>query len=95
METALRLRDDEPSKADFIRIYDIVENAVGGRRAAAALCGVTVATIARLHRGHPTRHTPMTFEETRRFVDRVLMAWLGSCGRAIGNRKSETANRNA
>jgi hypothetical protein len=95
MEIALRHRDGEPSKADFIRIYDIVENAVGGRRATAALCGVSVATIVRLHREHPTRQAPMTLEETRRVVDRVLMAWLGSCGRAIGNRKSEIGNRNA
>jgi hypothetical protein len=95
MERALRLRDGEPSKADFIQIYDIFEKEVGDRRAAAALCGITVATIVRLHRKHPTRHAPMTLEETRRFVDRVLMAWLGSCGRAIGNRKSEIGNRNS
>ena len=81
MERALQLRDGEPSKADFIRIYDIIEHAVGGRRAAAALGGVSVAAIARLHREHSIRHGAMTLEETRRFVDRMLMSWLGSTGR--------------
>lgn len=81
MEAALRLRDGEPTKTDFVRIYDVVENAIGGRRAAAALGGVTVAAIARLHREQSTRHRAMTLEETRRFVDRMLMSWLGSTGR--------------
>jgi hypothetical protein len=102
MEEALRLRNAEaPDWPQIARIYAIVEVGVGGKRRVKALCGVTDAAIARLHAAAGSGRTrtasrspivdaplpPMTLEEARRFVDHLLMAWLGSTLRRTAARR--------
>jgi hypothetical protein len=94
IETALRLRDAANlSWGDLLQICEIVERARGSR-ATAVLRGVRETLIGRPFAKADTRHVaggaqrhateavqaapPMTFEEARCKVDRLLMAWLGS-----------------
>jgi hypothetical protein len=94
IETALRLRDAANlSWTDLLQICEIVERARGSRATAllhcvrATLSGRPCAKADTMHTaGGARRHAteavqaapPMTFEEARCKVDRLLMAWLGS-----------------
>jgi hypothetical protein len=50
IEEALRLRDtDNLNWTELVQIYQVIEKAIGGRYAVAALCGVTDVAIERLH----------------------------------------------
>ena len=79
---------------ELVTIYNVIEEATGGRPAVASFSGVTENAIKRLHqtaksvagaedgarddRGTQPTSIPMTLTEARSFIDHLLMSWFAS-----------------
>ncbi len=95
MARALELRNAaDLNWVELVRIYNVIEEATGGRQAVASFSGVTENAIKRLHqtaksvagaedaagddRGTQLPSIPMTLTEARTFIDHLLMSWFAS-----------------
>ena len=95
MAKALELRNAaDLNWVELVTIYNIIEEATGGRPAVASFSGVTENAIKRLHqtaksvagaedvagddRGTQLTSKPMTLTEARSFIDHLLMSWFAS-----------------
>ncbi len=95
MAKALELRNAaDLNWVELVTIYNVIEEATGGRPAVASFSGVTENAIKRLHqtaksvagaedaarddRGTQLTSIPMTLTEARSFIDHLLMSWFAS-----------------